>query len=104
MPYFIAALFSMLSTAVLPLVTKVLTGLGLGAVSYIGVNFVIDSARAELMSNMAGIPVDIAQILGLYKFDVAINIILAAVTTRLVLSGVSKVSGSRKSIGSVGGQ
>lgn len=98
-----AWLFTLLSTAVVPLAKKLLSALGIGAVSYVGINFVIDSARAELMSNMAGIPLDIAQLMGLYKFDIAINIVIAAVTTRMVLAGVNKLSGTRKSIGSIGG-
>jgi len=39
----------------------------------------------------------------MFKFDVAVNIVFAAVTTRIVLSGVNKVTGSKKSLGSVGG-
>lgn len=98
-----AWLFTLFSTAIVPLAKKLLSALGIGAVSYVGINVVLDAARSELLENMAGIPLDIAQLMGLYKFDVAINIMLAAVSTRMVLAGVNKLSGTRKSLGSVGG-
>lgn len=99
-----AWLFTLLSTAVVPLAKKLLTALGIGMVTYLGVNYALDQARSQLMTNMAGIPADIAMLMGLFKFDVAINIVLSAVTTRLALSGVDKVTGAKKSLGSVGGQ
>lgn len=98
-----AWLFTLLSTAIVPLAKKLLAALGVGMVSYVGINTVIEQARHELMSNMAGIPADVAQLMGLFKFDIAINITLAAVTTRMVLAGVNKMSGSKKGLGTVGG-
>lgn len=98
-----AWLFTLLTTVIVPLAKKVLVALGIGMVSYVGVNFVMDQAKAQMMSNMSGIPQDIAMLMGLFKFDVAINIVLSAVTTRLSLSGVNKATGSKKSLGSVGG-
>ncbi|MFG4048396.1 DUF2523 family protein [Pseudomonas aeruginosa] len=43
-----------------------------------------------------------AAILGLAKFDVAMNIIFAAVVAKAVISGMDKASGSITKIGSVG--
>lgn len=98
-----AWLFTLLSTAIVPLAKKLLAALGIGVVSYVGINGVIEQARQELMTNMNGIPVDVAQLMGLFKFDVAINITLAAVTTRIVLAGVNKLTGAKKGLGTVGG-
>lgn len=97
------AIMTFLSTAIVPLVKKVLSALGIGAVTYVGINFVIDQAKAQMMAQLTGVSADVAQIMGMFKFDVAVNIVFAAVTTRIVLSGVNKVSGSKKSLGSVGG-
>lgn len=96
-------LFVFLSTVLAPLVKKVLVALGIGAISYVGINFAMDAAKAQIMSNMAGIPLDVAQLMGLFKFDVAINIAMSAVTTRMAFSGVNKITGTKKSLGSVGG-
>lgn len=98
-----AWLFTLLSTAIVPLAKKLLTALGIGMVSYVGINGVIEQARQELMSNMSGLPADVAQLMGMFKFDVAINITLAAVTTRMVLAGVNKLTGAKKGLGAVGG-
>lgn len=98
-----AWLFTLLSTAVVPLAKKLLTALGIGMVTYVGVNFALDQAKAQLMANMSGLPADVAMLMGLFKFDIAINIVLSAVTTRLALAGVDKASGAKKSLGSIGG-
>ena len=98
-----AWLFTLLSTAIVPLAKKLLAALGIGMVSYIGINFALDQAKAQLMASMSGIPSDIAMLMGLFKFDVAINIMLSAVATRVALAGVNKLTGSKKSLGSVGG-
>jgi hypothetical protein len=99
----LAVLLTFLSTAIVPLAKKLLAALGIGAVTYVGINFVIGQAKSYMMAQLSGVSSDVAQIMGLFKFDVAINIVVAAVTTRLVLSGVNKVTGVKKGLGSVGG-
>ncbi|MCQ4285805.1 DUF2523 domain-containing protein [Pseudomonas stutzeri] len=98
-----AWLFTLLSTAVVPLAKKLLFALGIGMVSYVGINFALDAAKAQLLASMSGVPADIAMLMGLFKFDVAINIVLSAVATRMLLAGVNKATGSKSSLGSVGG-
>ncbi|MEN1536649.1 DUF2523 family protein, partial [Pseudomonas aeruginosa] len=56
--------------------------------------------RPHLPSGAVG--ADVASILGLAKFDVAMNIIFAAVVAKAVISGMDKASGSITKIGSVG--
>lgn len=80
----------MLLDLVKSLVLKTLTVLGVGAVTYVGVNFVIGELKDYVLANFVTAPVLVQHILGLLKVDVAINIIFSAVAMRLTLAGVSK--------------
>lgn len=96
-----AAIFTFLSTILGPLVAKVLAGLGLGAVSYVGINLLLDQVKSQVISQFGNAGSDTLMLLGLAKVDIAVNIVLAAVTARAVYSGMSAASGSIKRIGSV---
>lgn len=81
-----------------PIVFSVLRLLGIGLVTYVGINLVLDQVKDYVIANLVNVPVQVQQILGLAKFDVAVNIYLAAVTARLLLAGYNKASagGSKK--------
>lgn len=81
-----------------PIVNKIMSLLGIGLVSYVGINFVLEQVKNYVTSNFATIPIEVQQILGLAKFDVAINITFAAVTARMMLAGYNKATagGSKK--------
>lgn len=96
-----AALFTFLSSIVGPLVAKVLTGLGIGAVSYVGINLLLDQVKSFVVSQFGSAGQDVASILGLAKVDVAINIVFAAIIARALISGMNKSTGSITKIGSV---
>ncbi|WP_312723688.1 DUF2523 domain-containing protein [Stutzerimonas nitrititolerans] len=98
-----AAIFSFLSTAVGPLVKQVLKALGIGMVSYVGLQIMVDQVRGYVTSNFAGLPSDVVAVLGLAKVDIAVNIVLAAVITRAIVAGMDKASGSITKLGSVKG-
>lgn len=97
------AIFLFLSTIVGPLVAKVLTSLGIGAVTYVGITAVLAAARSYLLANVTGMPADVLALMGLIKLDIAVNIMLSAVTARAVLSGVNQATGKKTGLGSVGG-
>ena len=92
--YYLAVLFS---TIIVPLIVKVLKALGIGAVTYIGINLVMGQAQNYIQSQLGSTYGLLQQMMGVAKIDVAINIYFAAITTRLVLSGMNKLSGSKKS-------
>lgn len=94
------AVFTFLSTILGPLVSKVLTALGLGAISYVGINLMLDQVKDYVISSFGGAAADTLLLLGLAKVDVAINIVLSAVTARAVYAGMSAASGSITKIGS----
>lgn len=80
----------LVSQIVWPIINKVMSLLGIGVVTYVGINLVLEQVKSYVIGNFANIPIEVQQILGLAKFDVAINIYLAAVTARLLLSGYDK--------------
>ncbi len=96
------AIFLFLSSIVGPLVAKVLTSLGMGAISYVGITVLLSAVRTYLIGNVTGLPADVLAILGLAKLDVAVNIILSAVAARAALSGVNLSTGKKTAIGAVG--
>lgn len=81
-----------------PIIFYVLRLLGIGVVTYVGINLVLDQVKDYVIGNFVNVPVQVQQILGLAKFDVAVNIYLAAVTARLLLAGYNKATagGSKK--------
>ncbi|MCY1392145.1 hypothetical protein D3C76_250540 [compost metagenome] len=102
MPAVFIGLFSFLSTVLGPLVAKVLTSLGVGLVTYTGVTLLLDQVRDAVVSNMSASGAAYVALFGLAKVDVAINIMLGAVTARATLSGIDKASGSVTKLGSIG--
>ena len=75
-----------------PLIRLVFRVIGLGFVTYFGFNALITVAQDYMISNMGQAGTAIQQILGLAKIDIAINIMLAAVTTRFIIAGINKAT------------
>lgn len=88
--YYLAILFITIAT---PIVKMVLRALGVGVVSYFGINVILDQAKDYIVSSMGSASPALQGIMGIAKIDVAVNIYLAAVTTRLVLAGMDRISG-----------
>jgi len=88
--YYLAMLFVTIAT---PIVKMVIRALGVGVVTYYGINVILQQVTDYIVSSMGNLSAALQMIMGLAKIDVAINIYLAAVTTRLVLAGMDKVSG-----------
>lgn len=79
-----------------PLVSWLFRVIGIGFVSYVGYNALLDVAMQYVSGRISSASMDIQQILGLAKVDVAINIYFAAVTTRFVLAGINKAQDRRR--------
>ena len=90
---FIAQLLIMI---VGPLVKMVLRVLGFGFVTYVGFNLVIGQAQNYVFAQMGAAGPVIQQILGLAKFDMVINILFAAITTRFLLAGIDKATDRKR--------
>lgn len=96
MPYLIFLVGQFLFWVVVPLAVKVLKALGIGFVAYVGINAVMSEADSYITGQLGQVAADMRGLLGLAKVDVAINILLSAITTRLTLSGVSALNGRKK--------
>ena len=91
--YHLAILFSII---IVPLIQKLLKALGIGVVSYIGINLILEQAANYIQSQLGQTTLLMQQMLGVAKVDIAINLYLAAITTRAVLAGMNKLSGRKK--------
>jgi len=90
---FIVALLRGLVAIALPSVVQTLVGLGIGYATYTGVRALIDLAKQQVMTNIAGLPADAVSLLAVMKVDVSISILFSALVFRLFLMGM-RSSGS----------
>jgi disulfide bond formation protein DsbB len=80
-------LATMIGAIIGPMVKKVLRLLGVGMVTYIGFNLVINEAKDALLSKFGALDSPVQTLLGLAQIDVAVNIMFAAVATRALMAG-----------------
>lgn len=85
----IIALFAGASIA--NIVVRALLGIGVGLVTYTGLNVVLGMATDAIKQNMTGLPAAAMQILGLGGIDFAINMILSAYAVRIALVASKKL-------------
>lgn len=79
-----------------PLIAWIFRVIGIGFITYVGYNALLDQVVGYVSSRMTSSSQDIQLILGLANIDVAINIYFAAVTTRFVLAGINKAQDRRR--------
>lgn len=90
MPALIVLLLRAIGWSLVPLGWKLLRGLGFTAVTYAGVQAVMDQAKSYVFSNIGSVPAAWLQVLGLLQVDVCINILFSAYVARAVLWGMGK--------------
>ena len=71
------------------LVGQVLLSLGIGYVTYTGVDASLTWVKAEFLAGMAAGPAAAVQLAGLMKVGVCVSMLLSAVAARLVLMGLT---------------
>ena len=89
MPLFLAALLGGLVQAASSIVGRVLIALGIGYISYTGINALLTLIKSQVVSYLVGAPGTVVAIMGLLKIDVAVSIIFSAFAARLVLQGLT---------------
>lgn len=89
MPVFIAALLGGLASVAGSIVGRVLIALGIGYVSYTGVNVLLDWLKSEIYSRLNGAGSDVLGMLGTLQVDVSINILFSALAARFLLQGLT---------------
>lgn len=72
-----------------PILSRVLIGLGIGFVSYTGVDLIQTQVYDLFMSNAGALPASASQWLGILKVGTCLNILLSAMAIRAALAGVN---------------
>lgn len=94
MGFFWASLFTLIG----PLVYRVVASLGMGFVTYTGVNMLTDQLLDLAQSETAALPPQMFQIVAMLHLDDAIALIVSAVVAKLTLIGMSSVGSIRKQV------
>ena len=89
MPLFLAALLGGLIQAAGSFVGRALIALGIGYVSYAGINALLGWIKTQIITYLTGAPATVVAIMGLLKIDVAVSILFSAFAARLVLQGLT---------------
>lgn len=89
MPLFVGALIGALVQAAGTLVGKVLLSLGIGYVVFTGLDTSLTWVRGTFFSTLTGLPAITLGVAGLLKIGTAANIIISALSARLVLNGLT---------------
>lgn len=87
----VAGLFS----AAFQVVFKVLAALGIGYVTYVGMEALVDLNHAQIMALLNTLPPTTVALLGVLKVGVCINIWFSAMVMRMTLWGMSNDMFSR---------
>ncbi|GLX85846.1 hypothetical protein tloyanaT_20980 [Thalassotalea loyana] len=82
-------LLNALISVAIPLVLKLLTYFGVGYATFTGVSNLTDGLTSKIIANLNGLPVSMLEMLMLLKVDIAMNIIITAVTVRMVMNGLN---------------
>lgn len=96
MPLFIAAVWGALIPMLGTMVGRILVSLGIGYVSYTGIDTALSFAKSQFLAGMAGAPAVALQLAGTMKVGVCVSMLLSAVAARLVLAGL--VNGALKRV------
>ena len=79
-----------------PLVSKIISLLGFTSVALIGINLVTDTIIEHFLEGLKGLPLDILLMLGIMKIDIALSLIVSALTIKQIMRGWDLVGGGRK--------
>lgn len=82
-------LWFIFASIVVPLVFKVFAAIGIGSVTYIGVQALLDQVSTLIQSYLFALPVEIQQLLGVLRLDDAISLVLSAAAVRAVFAGLN---------------
>lgn len=84
----IAAIGGMLLTLAGSIAGQVLLALGMGIVTYKGVDVTMDFLKSQAIGAFGALPSDIASLVAFLKVGVCINIIFSAMLVRATLNGL----------------
>ena len=94
MPVNVAALLGGLINIAGTIAGRVLIGLGISVLTYSGLSTSMDWLMGQAVSNFAGLPAQVINILYVLKVGPCISLIASAITVRMTIEGMT--SGSMK--------
>jgi Protein of unknown function (DUF2523) len=71
------------------LVSSVLKAVGVSVVTFVGMDIALTAAHNLVKSNLSGLPAYAVGVLGLLRFDVAVEIIFAGIAGRLAMDALN---------------
>lgn len=88
MPFLAPAIIGALAAAMTSLVGRVLLALGIGFVSYSGIDTLISNLTSAIQGNMTGIPASLWSWMAILKVQTSISIITSAFSTRVAMVAI----------------
>lgn len=89
MHVFAMALIGGLASAMGSLIGRAMLAIGIGFVSYTGVDLLVTNLTQAIQGNLSGIPASLWSWLALLKVQTSISIITSAFSTRVAMSALS---------------
>jgi len=89
MPVFIASLVGALVQAAGTIVGRVLLSLGIGYVSYTGIDTSLVWLRQAIAAQWGGLPAQTLSVMSAVQLGSGVSVLLSAVAARLVLEGLT---------------
>lgn len=90
-----ASLIGGLAQAATSLVGRVLIALGIGYVTYAGLDVLLDFIKVRIFQELLSVDPTIIGIMAVLNVDRAINVVLSAIAARLLLNGLTSGSITR---------
>lgn len=88
MPAFVAWIIGALGPALMSVAGRVLVALGIGVVTFAGVDAALTALKTSAFANFSGLPATVLTVLYLTKVDLAINIIFSALLGNIAMRGI----------------
>lgn len=93
-PLVATSIVAAISAAAVPLVRKVLIGLGVTLPIFAGIQILLDQFEQLVVDQFSLLPETLVQAAGVMQLDVCISIILSSIVARATISGVLKATTS----------
>lgn len=89
MPVIMNVLIGGLVSAMGTFVGRILASLGMGYITYQGVDMMLTWVRNGISSGMAGLPADVLSILSAFKAGEGVSVLLSALAIRMTIDGMT---------------
>ncbi|WP_059285934.1 DUF2523 domain-containing protein [Aquitalea magnusonii] len=88
--WLIPVVWGVISSILSALIARILTAIGVGSVTFIGVNLIVGKLKSAIMGFTSGFGSDAVNILGMSGLGVCFSLLFSAYTIRLTLAGMDK--------------